>query len=83
MKRQAWKNRDLPFQVALDRPDPELPAGDDPIGDGITCKRYKIHLFPTTLVIDQEGKVAGSVNVREEGRLEAMINSLLNKNSKK
>ena len=26
VKRQAWNNRDLPFQVALDRPDPE-PAG--------------------------------------------------------
>ena len=44
-------------------PTPTLPAGDDPVGDGITGKRDKIRGFPTTLVIDQEGKVAGSVNV--------------------
>jgi len=79
VKRQAWNNRDLPFQVALDRPDPEVAAGDVGIGQGITCKRYQIHGFPTTLVIDQEDKVAGMVNVREEGRLEAMINKLLSK----
>ena len=83
VKRQAWANRDLPFQVALDRPDPDLPADDDPIGDGVTCKRYQIHGFPTTLVIDQEGKVVGTVNVREEGKLDALISSLLNKSSKK
>ncbi len=77
VKRQAWNNRDLPFRVALDRPDPGLAAGGEPIGNGVTCKRYQIHGFPTTLVIDQEGKVAGNVNVREPGRLEAMINKLL------
>ncbi len=83
VKRQAWSNRELPFQVALDRPDPAVPAGEASIGQGITCKRYEIRLFPTTLVIDQDGKVAGSVNVREEGKLEAMLNELLQKTPKK
>jgi thiol-disulfide isomerase/thioredoxin len=79
IKRQIWNNRDLPFQVAVDRPDPELAAGASETGRGITCKRYGIHLFPTTLVIDQEGKVVGKVNVREKGRLDAMIDDLLKK----
>ncbi len=79
IKRQAWNNRDLPFQLAVDRPDPALAAGESQIGRGITCKRYGIHLFPTTLVIDQEGKVAGTVNVREKGRLRALIDDLLKK----
>ena len=35
VKRQAWANRDLPFQVALDRPDPALPP-TTPIGRGTT-----------------------------------------------
>ncbi len=83
VKRQAWNDRELPFLVAMDRPDPALEAGAAGTGSGITCKRYQIQLFPTTMVIDQEGKVAGVVNVREEGRLDAMINSLLNKNTKK
>jgi peroxiredoxin len=83
VKRQAWNDRELPFPVVLDRPNPELAAGQAGIGNGITCKRYQIHAFPTTMVIDQEGKVAGVVNVREEGRLDAMINSLLNKSAKK
>jgi RNA polymerase sigma factor (sigma-70 family) len=79
VKRQAWSNRDIPFQVALDRPEPEVAKGDAPIGKGITVKRYQIQLFPTTIVIDQEGKVAGTVNVREKGKLDAMINGLLKK----
>ncbi len=83
VKRVAWGNRELPFQVALDRPDPAVPAGEAAIGQGITCKRYEIQGFPTTLVIDQDGKVAGSVNVREEGRLDAMISELLKKSPKK
>ena len=81
IKRLAWNNRDLPFQVAVDRPDPEALAGDAAIGHGISCNRYQIHGFPTTLVIDQEGKVAGTVEVREKGRLEAMVNKLLDQSS--
>jgi RNA polymerase sigma factor (sigma-70 family) len=83
VRRQAWKDRELPFVVALDRPNPALAAGDAGIGNGVTCKRYEIAFFPTTLVIDQEGKVAGIVNVREEGRLEAMLNDLLEKSTQK
>ena len=83
VKRQAWNNRELPFQVALDRPDSEVPSGDRGIGQGVTCKRYQITMFPTTLVIDQDGKVVGTVNVREKGRLDAMINELLAKMAKK
>ncbi len=83
VKRQAWGNRELPFQVALDVPDPSAPAGVAAIGQGITCKRYQITGFPTTLVIDQNGKVVGRVEVREKGKLEAMLNELLNKTSKK
>ena len=79
VKRQAWNNRDIPFSVALDRPEADLAPGDAAIGKGITVKRYQISGFPTTMVIDQEGKVAGTVNVREKGRLDEMINTLLNK----
>jgi hypothetical protein len=79
VKRQAWSDRDIPFQVVLDRPEPDVAPGEAAIGRGITVKRYQITGFPTTLVIDQQGKVAGTVEVREKGRLDAMIDGLLNK----
>ena len=81
--RQAWNNRELPFAVALDSPEPDVPTGDSAIGRGMTCKRYEIKGFPTTLVIDQEGKVVGQVEVREKGRLDEMINEALKKGAKK
>jgi RNA polymerase sigma factor (sigma-70 family) len=79
VKRQAWNNRELPFVVALDHPDPELGTGDAPNGRGKSIKRYQIRAFPTTFVIDQEGKVAGTVEVREKGRLDTLVNRLLDK----
>ena len=77
VKRQFWNNRDLPFTVAFDRPDPEVGGGDAGIGRGITISRYKIRGFPTTLVIDQDGHVAGSVNPRDDAQLNGMIDKLL------
>ena len=83
VKRQAWNNRELPFVVALDHPDPELGTGDAPNGRGKSVKRYQIDVFPTTFVIDQEGKVAGTVEVRVKDRLHALVDRLLNKNATK
>ena len=77
VKHTVWEDRDLPFRVALDRPDPELAEGHSAIGQGVTCKRYQIDVFPTTMVIDREGKVVGNVNTLEHGRLEATIKELL------
>jgi thiol-disulfide isomerase/thioredoxin len=79
VKRLVWNDRDLPFTVAFDRPDPAVDAGDPAIARGTTIARYKIHLFPTTLVIDQDGKVVAQVDAREDGQLNAMIDKLLNK----
>jgi hypothetical protein len=35
--------------------------------------------FPTTMVIDREGKVVGTVNTLQHGRLEAMLKDQINK----
>jgi thiol-disulfide isomerase/thioredoxin len=79
VKHLVWNDRDLPFTVAFDRPDPALDAGAAAIGRGTTMSRYKISLFPTTLVIDQDGKVVAPVDARDDGQLNAMIDKLLNK----
>ncbi len=77
VKRQLWNNRDIPFTVVFDRPDPALGAGDSAIGRGMTIARYKVHGFPTTLVIDQDGKVVGRVEARDDDALNAMIEQAL------
>ena len=77
VKRQLWNNRDIPFTIAFDRPDPAVGAGDSAIGRGMTIARYKVHGFPTTLVIDQEGKVVGRVDARDDDALNAIIDQAL------
>jgi thiol-disulfide isomerase/thioredoxin len=79
VKQQLWEGRELPFRVALDRPDPDRPEARTPEATGLTCKRYNIKGFPTLLVIDQGGKVAGMVPFHDHDRLERMIRDLLAK----
>ncbi len=45
----------------------------------MTIARYKVHGFPTTLVIDQEGKVVGRVDARDDDALKATIDRALKK----
>ncbi len=79
VKRQFWNDRDLPFTVAFDRPDPAVDVGAAAIARGTTIARYKIRAFPTTLVIDQDGKVVAPVDAHNDGQLNAMIDKLLSK----
>jgi hypothetical protein len=46
LRQQFWRGRDLPFPILLD-------------GTGKTIKDYGISGFPTTLLIDPEGKLIG------------------------
>jgi thiol-disulfide isomerase/thioredoxin len=77
VKKAAWDGRELPFRVALDRPDPDLAADSEGRGQGMTCKGYQVTMFPTTLVIDPQGKVVGNVSALQHGKLEATIRGLL------
>ena len=56
-----------------------MEKGQSGIGQGVTCKRYQIEGFPTTMVIDREGKVVGTVNTLQHGSLEAMLKEQINK----
>lgn len=49
IRKKHWDGRDIPFLIAID-------SGDD---SGATHSAYGIKSWPTTLVIDKEGKVYG------------------------
>jgi peroxiredoxin len=55
-----WWGRDLPFPVALDGGTPVVPAEGDR-WHGATTEAYGISIFPTTLLIDREGKIVKQV----------------------
>ena len=49
-KQSLWGGRDLPFPILLD-----TPKGDH----GVTTEAYGIQSFPTSILIDPEGKIVG------------------------
>jgi thiol-disulfide isomerase/thioredoxin len=51
-KQSLWHGRDLPFPVLLD-----VPQGSH----GATTAEFEIQSFPTTILIDPEGKLVGQV----------------------
>ncbi len=60
VKEMYWRNRDLPFPILLD-------------STGQTIKDYGVHYFPTTILIDPEGKLVGEA---AEEQLEAKLPEL-------
>jgi hypothetical protein len=60
IKKMYWRDRDLPFPVLLD-------------ATGQTIKDYGINAFPTTILIDPEGKLVGLAG---EDQLEAKLPQL-------
>jgi AhpC/TSA family len=52
LREKFWRGRDLPFPILLD-------------STGKTIKAYDIHSFPTTLLIDPEGKLVGHASEDE------------------
>jgi len=80
-RKELWSDRDLPFRVLLDRPDPTKAADRYPEGTGLTCKRYAIEAFPTLFVIDKEGTMVGSIHRTQHTQLETLIRDLLEKSA--
>ena len=78
-RQNAWGGRDPAVRMLLDRPEPDLPAGENRKGTGITVRRYLVGAFPTTLVIDQAGNLAGSASAQDREALEATIQKLLDR----
>src|SRR5690606_38929166 len=59
LSEQHWKGRELPFPVLLDGGGETLIPGTDTKARGATTAAYGITAFPTTLVIDRQGRIDG------------------------
>lgn len=58
-----WGGRDLPFLVALDGGGRTLVEGTDRHAEGATTALYGIQSYPTTILIDRQGRVLGEMNL--------------------
>ena len=71
----AWKGKELPFPNALVS-GARVGEGEDR-GRGGVPKQYGVLSYPTTILIDPEGKVVGAFHARDIKAATAMIEKLL------
>jgi thiol-disulfide isomerase/thioredoxin len=57
VRQELWGGRDLPFLVALDGGGPTRVRGSRMMARGATTAAYGVTKFPTTLLIDADGKL--------------------------
>ena len=77
-KKEVWKGKDLPFPVALTSGHRD----DDAEGRGGVAGTYGIRGYPSTILIDRDGKVVGKFQARDSKLAIEMMEKLL-KESKK
>lgn len=80
-KAAKWNNRDLPFPVALASGKQFDENKGDPTNGG-PAAQYGVSGFPTTVLIDPEGKIVGSFPGNDPIAAEARIQELLKKDEK-
>ena len=74
LKKNLWQGKDLPFPVALTTKD--YIDGPQPTSRS-TAAQYGILGYPTTILIDKEGKVVGRFEWRDEKEAIAEVEKLL------
>ena len=62
-RERYWNGRDLPFLLALDGEAKTPPKTSDQTGHGAMTDTYGISSFPTTILVDREGKICSEINV--------------------
>ncbi len=73
--KDAWKGKELPFPNALVS-GARVGEGEDRGRCGVP-KQYGVLSYPTTILIDPEGKVVGAFHARDIKSATAMIEKLL------
>ena len=77
-KKEVWKGKDLPFPVALTSGHRD----DDGESRGGIAGAYGIRSYPSTILIDREGKVVGKFQARDSKMAIAMMEKLLKDDKK-
>jgi uncharacterized protein (TIGR03067 family) len=74
---KAWKGRDLPFSSALISG--KLTDDTENRSRGKAAEQYGVRSYPTTILIDREGKVVGHFNARDSKDALEQFGKLLKK----
>ncbi|HTU92745.1 MAG TPA: redoxin family protein [Gemmataceae bacterium] len=77
IKKKLWKDKSLPFPVALTS-GKRIESGDNQSIRGRAAAQYGILGYPTTILIDREGKVVGKFNASDAKKAVAEVEKLLN-----
>ena len=72
-KKEVWKGKDLPFPVALTSGRLDESSGTR----GGLAEKYGIRGYPSTILIDREGKVVGKFQARDSKEAIAAVEKLL------
>ncbi len=73
-RKQSWNGRELPFTTVIDRP----VTGAEYSGQ--TSRQFGVVEWPTLIVVDQQGRVVGSVSKKD---LEKTISGLISRKAEK
>jgi thiol-disulfide isomerase/thioredoxin len=79
-RKNTWGGRDLPFLVALDGGGRTRIKYTATIEDGATTAAYGINRYPTTVLIDKQGKVVEEFSA-DDAKDVALLEKLLNEKS--
>jgi uncharacterized protein (TIGR03067 family) len=74
-KDKLWKGKDIPFPVALVSGKRESESED--AGRGTVANRYGVRGYPSTLIIDREGKLVGKLSTGDVKNASERIEYLL------
>jgi len=77
VRREVWMGHDIPFLVALDGGGETPVEGSQRKARGATTAAYGIHIFPTKVLIDRDGKVIGRFHAPSPEEYIARLRELL------
>ena len=79
LRKEAWGGKDIAFPVAIaDGKELQVEGIGQPVR-GEVAAEYGVRAYPTTVVIDREGKVAGMFDGQDEKGAGAAVEKLLGK----
>jgi thiol-disulfide isomerase/thioredoxin len=78
IRKKLWKDRDLPFPVALCS-GKEVDVGGGEMRRGGPPLQYGVLAYPTTILIDRDGKVVGHFHARDAAAAVKAVEKLLAK----